>query len=87
MPPQHLPEPAEPASQPRSGDIGAHPSGEEVIAAAHRAAEAAGMAGYLDPETGLFVLTAAYLRARGSCCENQCRHCPFGTGDARRGSR
>ena len=34
---------------------------------------------YLDPETGLFVLTEAYLRRRGYCCGNGCRHCPFGS--------
>jgi len=45
--------------------------------AAHDAAVAAGDPGYLDPETGLFVLTAAYLRDRGSCCGNGCRHCPY----------
>jgi mycothiol synthase len=45
--------------------------------AAHAAAEAAGEPGYLDPETGLFVLTAAYLRRR-DCCEHGCRHCPYG---------
>jgi hypothetical protein len=33
--------------------------------------------GYADPETSLFVLTAAYLRERGSCCESGCRHCPY----------
>jgi hypothetical protein len=29
-------------------------------------------------EKGLFVLTEAYLRSRGYCCTNGCRHCPFG---------
>jgi len=33
--------------------------------------------GYTDPETGLFVFTAAYLAARGTCCESDCRHCPY----------
>jgi hypothetical protein len=23
------------------------------------------------------VFTAAYLRRRGYCCDNQCRHCPW----------
>jgi len=32
---------------------------------------------YLDPETGLLVLTAAYLLRRGYCCGNGCRHCPY----------
>jgi hypothetical protein len=32
---------------------------------------------YLDPVTGLSVLTAGYLAARGSCCDSGCRHCPY----------
>ena len=48
-----------------------------MILAAHRAAVDAGEPGYLDPVTGLFVLTAAELAARGSCCDSGCRHCPY----------
>ena len=29
-------------------------------------------------ENGLMVLTRRYLLNRGTCCENRCRHCPFG---------
>ena len=47
------------------------------ILAAHRDAVAAGEAGYLDPATGLFVFTAAYLTERGTCCDSKCRHCPY----------
>jgi hypothetical protein len=47
------------------------------ILARHAAALAAGDAGYIDPESGLFVLTAAYLAQRGWCCEQGCRHCPY----------
>ena len=43
----------------------------------HDAAVAAGEVGYLDADTGLFVLTAAYLAARGECCGSGCRHCPY----------
>ena len=25
------------------------------------------------------VFTAAYLRKRGTCCGNDCRHCPYDT--------
>lgn len=53
-----------------------HPLREEIVAR-HRAAIDAGDAGYLDPSTGLFVLTAAYHLARGTCCEQNCRHCPY----------
>ncbi len=54
------------------------------VQAAHAAAEARGEPGYLDPATGLFVLTATYLRDRGTCCGNGCRHCPY-DGDGRAG--
>lgn len=43
----------------------------------HRAACDAEEAGYIDPESGLFVMTSHYLRDRGYCCGNGCRHCPF----------
>ena len=29
-------------------------------------------------ENGLFVLTEHFLLKRGYCCENGCRHCPYG---------
>ena len=29
-------------------------------------------------EDGLMVLTEGYLRRRGYCCKNGCRHCPYG---------
>jgi hypothetical protein len=47
------------------------------ILAAHDAALARGDAGYRDPGTGLFVMTARYLADRGYCCGNGCRHCPY----------
>ena len=28
-------------------------------------------------ENGFVVFTAGYLRRRGYCCENNCRHCPY----------
>ncbi|MEM7341440.1 MAG: DUF5522 domain-containing protein [Actinomycetota bacterium] len=45
--------------------------------AAHQRAVAAGQPGYLDPSTGLFVMTAANLVERGWCCDRGCRHCPY----------
>jgi hypothetical protein len=51
--------------------------GYDAILDAHRRAVLAGDAGYLDPETGLFVLTAGFLAARGTCCGRGCRHCPY----------
>ncbi len=53
-----------------------HPRRDEILAAHHHAVEA-GHPGYLDPATGLFVLTASYLRDRGVCCATGCRHCPY----------
>jgi iron complex transport system substrate-binding protein len=34
---------------------------------------------YTDPTTGYDVFTANYLRDRGYCCGNGCRHCPYPT--------
>jgi hypothetical protein len=48
-----------------------------AILEAHTRAVLDGAAGYTDPGTGLFVLTAATLAARGTCCESGCRHCPY----------
>ena len=31
-------------------------------------------------EDGLMVLTEKYLKDRGYCCGNGCRHCPYGSG-------
>ncbi|MEZ5158201.1 MAG: DUF5522 domain-containing protein [Candidatus Nanopelagicales bacterium] len=53
-----------------------HPRRAEILAAHARAVEA-GEAGYCDPDTGLFVLTAAFHVKRGTCCGNGCRHCPY----------
>jgi hypothetical protein len=52
------------------------PRREEMLAA-HARAMAADDAGYLDPVSGLFVLTARYHAERGHCCEQGCRHCPY----------
>lgn len=53
-----------------------HPDHEGAMLA-HDAAVAAGRDGYLDPSTGLFVMTALHLRRRGWCCDRGCRHCPY----------
>ncbi|MBK8737885.1 MAG: hypothetical protein IPL98_18985 [Saprospiraceae bacterium] len=28
-------------------------------------------------ENGLYVFTERYLKKRGYCCQNKCRHCPY----------
>ncbi len=53
-----------------------HPRYDEVLRA-HAEAVRRGQDGYLDPATGYFVFTAAYLLDRGHCCEVGCRHCPW----------
>ena len=32
---------------------------------------------YYINEAGLYVFTAKYLRERGYCCGNGCKHCPY----------
>jgi hypothetical protein len=54
------------------------PALDPAIVRAHDAAVAAGEPGYLDPQTGFVVFTAASLAANGSCCESGSRHCPWG---------
>ncbi|WP_376771121.1 DUF5522 domain-containing protein [Rhizomonospora bruguierae] len=53
-----------------------HPHREGILSA-HAEALATDRPGYLDPETGLFVLTAGFLARRGTCCGRGCRHCPY----------
>lgn len=45
--------------------------------AAHARAMAGGRAFYVDPVSGLYVMTAAQLQKRGYCCGKGCRHCPY----------
>lgn len=45
--------------------------------ARHERACRAKEAGYIDPISGLFVLTSAYLLEQGECCGSGCRHCPW----------
>lgn len=43
----------------------------------HREACAQGDDSYIDPQTGLLVLTRVHHIRRGSCCGSGCRHCPY----------
>lgn len=47
------------------------------ILALHAASLDSGALGYLDPESGLFVLNAQFLADRQRCCHTGCRHCPY----------
>jgi Family of unknown function (DUF5522) len=49
----------------------------QAVLAAHSQALGAGEDGYLDPSTGWWCFTAAYLWSRGACCDSGCRHCPY----------
>ena len=75
--PRRLPLAARTFDQPHPSRLAPDHPRRTAILAAHAAAVAAGEAGYLDPDTGLFVLTAAFLAARGTCCGRGCRHCPY----------
>jgi hypothetical protein len=66
-----------PLDEPHPSRLAADDPHRREILAAHAAAMAAGEPGYLDPASGLFVLTAATHASRGECCDQGCRHCPF----------
>jgi hypothetical protein len=66
-----------PLGQPHASRMPADAAYQAEIIKAHDAALASGSAGYLDPRTGLFVLSAGFLAARGTCCGRGCRHCPY----------
>ena len=50
---------------------------EDSFSAIHAAACAQGDFMYADPATGYLVMTRVKHEARGKCCGNGCRHCPF----------
>lgn len=53
----------------------------------HEAAVARNERFYRDPDTGLWVQTALSLGARGHCCGNGCRHCPYPPEEQRKAGR
>ncbi|HEY5097174.1 MAG TPA: DUF5522 domain-containing protein [Acidimicrobiales bacterium] len=71
------PDETRPLTEPHPSRLPADHPGRQRILDAHAAALARGEAGYLDPATGLFVLTAATLLERSECCQSGCRHCPY----------
>ena len=54
---------------------------------AHERAQAMRQNGYLDPDTGYFVLSANYLLSQGRCCGKGCRHCPWPAEEQQRAGR
>ncbi len=63
--------------EPHPERLGADDPERDAILVAHRRAVEAGQPGYVDPSTGLYVITAAEHVRRGHCCANDCRHCPY----------
>ncbi|MDG4767027.1 DUF5522 domain-containing protein [Solwaraspora sp. WMMD406] len=74
---RRLPLADRPLTEPHPARLAPDHPDRAAILAAHAAALAAGDPGYLDPASGLFVLTAAFLAGRGTCCGQGCRHCPY----------
>jgi hypothetical protein len=66
-----------PLDEPHPNRLDADHPQRTVILERHRAAMDAGDDVYIDPETSLFVFTAAYHAERGTCCDSGCRHCPY----------
>jgi Family of unknown function (DUF5522) len=66
-----------PLTQPHAERLSPDNSAFSEIIRAHAEALAAGADTYVDPPSGLTVLTAGYLARRGYCCESGCRHCPY----------
>jgi hypothetical protein len=75
--PRALPLAARPLTEPAASRLRPDDPLRAEVLAAHDQALREGAAGYRDPRTGLFVLTAQWLADRGTCCENGCRHCPY----------
>lgn len=66
-----------PLSEPHPDRLPLDTPERTTILAAHERAMAAQEPGYLDPSTGLFVLTARFHAERATCCGRGCRHCPY----------
>jgi hypothetical protein len=66
-----------PLAVPDPGRLDPSRPDHRAILAAHGQALDAGEDGYLDPSTGWWCFTAAYLWSRGACCDSGCRHCPY----------
>ena len=77
VPPDAEPLAARPLAVPHSDRLPPGHPAYVAIVRAHRAALQDGADTYVDPVSGLVVLTAAYLARRGTCCDSACRHCPY----------
>jgi Family of unknown function (DUF5522) len=75
--PRRLPLAPRPLTQPHPARLAPDRPDRDAVLAAHERALDTEQAGYLDPTTGLFVLSAQFLADRGTCCGRGCRHCPY----------
>ena len=75
--PQRLPLADRALTEPHPDRLAPDHPGREAVLAAHATALERGDAGYLDPASGLFVLTAGFLADRGRNRCRGCRHCPY----------
>ena len=76
-PPDAEPLAPRPLSEPHPDRLPPGHPAYDAIVRAHRAALEDRADTYVDPVSGLVVLTAAYLARRGACCDSGCRHCPY----------
>jgi hypothetical protein len=66
-----------PLSEPHAERLSSlHPDYDQILKV-HAEALLKGNVSYIDPPTGYSVMTAGFLAARGNCCDNGCRHCPY----------
>lgn len=68
---------ARPLTQPHADRLSPDDPHYSEIIRLHSVAMERGEAGYPDPASGAYVMTAATHLTRGRCCTNGCRHCPY----------
>jgi hypothetical protein len=76
-PSDHQPLADRPLAAPHRDRLAPDDPGYPEIIRVHAEALRAGADTYVDPRSGLTVLTAGYLARRGYCCDSGCRHCPY----------
>jgi hypothetical protein len=68
---------ARPLTEPDASRLDSRRADYDEILARHALALTDCADTYVDPATGAAVFTAAWLAARGTCCDSGCRHCPY----------
>ena len=66
-----------PLTEPHPARLDRSRADYEFVVTLHTRALESGAATYVDPASGYEVFTAAWLAARGACCDTGCRHCPY----------